>query len=102
MIGPFEHGHWTAKSCESEFQSLIAGRRYAVRSDFVDFDGDTHRSGETWKFLGANFLPFDDGQSLFVSLDGMREWHIRLQWRAEQQAHVLDNLDYFIQPDEIG
>lgn len=97
MIGPFKHGHWTASNCERAFQGLIAGQRYIVRSDFVDFDGDTHFSGETWDFLGANFLPYDDGQSLFVSLDGTHEWHIRLQWREEQQAHVLDNLDRYIQ-----
>jgi len=52
--------------------------------------------GETWTFLGHNFLPHDDGLSLFVSLDGDREWHIRLQWRDDQQGPLIDRLEDYI------
>jgi hypothetical protein len=62
----------------------------------VDFDGDTHSRGEEWTFLGASFLPHEDGLSLFVSLDGSREWHIRMQWRDEAQGAVLDALSRYL------
>jgi hypothetical protein len=41
-------------------------------------------------------LPHDDGLSLFVSLDGDREWHIRLQWRDDQQGPLIDRLEDYI------
>jgi hypothetical protein len=96
MIGPHQHGHWTNAGCDSAFQNLSRGSRYIVITDFVDFDGDVHQRDEAWNFLGANFLPYDDGQSLFVSLDGKHEWQIRLQWRDEAQAHVLDHFDKYV------
>jgi len=36
--------------------------------------------------------------SFFVSLDGSQEWQIRLQWRREQQAAVLDAPNEYLQP----
>ena len=98
MIGPFDKGHWTARGCDRSFQNLASGRRYAVVAPFSDFDGDLHPIGEDWTFVGAAFLPYDDGQSLFVSLDGAREWHIRLQWRPDQQGEILDHFDRYVQP----
>ena len=74
------------------FGPLEPGARYAVIVPFVDHDRDRHEIGESWTFLGHNFLPYDDGLSLFVSLDGEQEWHIRLQWRPEEQADVIDGL----------
>jgi hypothetical protein len=70
--------------------------RFEVVRDFTDYDGEAHLAGESWTFVGHNFLPYDDGLSLFVSLDGEREWHIRLQWRDSQQGPVIDNLDAHI------
>ena len=75
---------------------LEAGRRYRVSRGFTDFDGDPHRPGEEWTFLGASFLPQDDGLSLFVSLDGVREWQIRMQWRSDAQGEVLDTLSAYV------
>ena len=77
---------------------LEAGRRYRVLREFADFDGDAHYPGEEWAFLGASFLPHDDGLSLFVSLDGVQEWQIRMQWRAEAQGAVLDTLRAYVGP----
>ena len=37
-------------------------------------------------FLGHSFLPYEDGMSFFVSIDGINEWHLRLQWRPEEQG----------------
>jgi hypothetical protein len=73
------------------------GHRYEVARDFIDFDGATHRSGESWIYLGHAFLAHDDGLSLFVSLDDDSEWHIRLRWRSDQQGAVIDGLNGYIQ-----
>ena len=79
----------------ASFGPLAAGTRYRVTQPFIDFDGDRHEAGESWTFLGSNFAPHDDGLSLFVSLDGAREWHIRLCWRPEDQGAIIDRLgDY--------
>jgi len=53
---------------------------------------------ESWVYLGRNFVPYEDGLSLFVSLDGLNEWQIRLQWRPEQQGAVIDNLHEYVRP----
>lgn len=70
--------------------------------EFADYDGDIHRAGESWTFLGANVLPNEDGQSLFVSCDDEREWHIRLQWRDEKQAEVLDHFERYVEAEEVS
>ncbi|MCB8879676.1 DUF3601 domain-containing protein [Acidisoma cellulosilytica] len=79
---------------------MIPGCRYAVIQPFKDYDGGCHAIGERWVFLGANFLPYEDGRSLFVSLDGQREWHIRLQSRPEAQGPILDQWDRFVRLDQ--
>lgn len=98
MIGPFEQGHWSKNAAQRSFGAMTAGGRYVVSVSFTDFDRDVHPVGEAWTFFGAAFSPYDDGQSLFVSLDGQREWHIRLQWRSETQAEILDHFDAYVQP----
>jgi hypothetical protein len=98
MYGPCPAGHWTHLRLEAEFGPLDAGRRYRVVRPFVDYDGDTHKVGEAWTFLGKNFLPYDDGVSLFVSLDGTQEWHIRLRWTPEDQADIIDALQDYLVP----
>lgn len=100
MIGPFERGHWAGNAAQRSFGAMVAGGRYVVVVPFTDFDGDVHPIGEAWTFLGATFLPHDDGQTLFVTLDGEREWHIRLQWRAETQAEILDHFDTYVQSQD--
>jgi hypothetical protein len=96
MHGPEPPGHWTIQRPQTAFQHLVPGLRFEVVRDFKDYDGQAHRAGENWIFLGHIFLPHDDGLSLFVSLDGEREWHIRLQWRDDQQGPVIDDLDAYI------
>ena len=99
MHGPLGPGHWTGDSAlASSHEFLKAGRRYRVLRAFVDFDGDPHPRDEEWVFLGQSFLPHDDGLSLFVSLDGSREWQIRLQWRPDAQGAILDRLTDYIAP----
>ena len=35
---------------------------------------------------------------LFVSLDGEREWQIRLQWRKDAQGPIIDALEDYVGP----
>jgi hypothetical protein len=102
MQGPQQFGHWNsidAPNCGKKHQLLHAGRWYRVTKSFVDFDGDEHEEGERWQFLGYSYLPYDDGMSWFVSLDGTREWHIRLQWRPDAQIEILESLATYIVED---
>jgi hypothetical protein len=97
MYGPEHPGKWSSLIApNSAHQHLRAGQRYRVIREFVDFDKDVHLPGEEWVFLGHSFVPYDDGMSFFVSLDGVREWQIPLQWRPDQQAEILDNLANYV------
>ena len=99
MYGPRESGTWTSGGgLDPRHAFLQSGRRYRVLREFTDFDGDAHRAGEEWTFLGSNFVPYEDGLSLFVSKDGVSEWQIRMQWRPEAQGPVLDRLDAYVGP----
>jgi len=98
-FGPMPIGTWSAHDAPNSGRAhnfLQAGKLYVVIKEFADYDRHTHALGEQWCFLGFSFLPYDDGMSFFVSFDGAQEWHIRLQWRAEEQAHVLDNLSEYV------
>jgi hypothetical protein len=77
-----------------EFKHLIVGRRYAVIAPFTDYDGKLREAGETFTYLGHNFLPYEDGLTLNID-PGVS---IRLQWRAEAQAGVIDALERYIGP----
>src|SRR3954454_5619493 len=100
MNGPRPPGFWQearrAANGLGAFKHFQAGRSYVVVAAFTDHDGDAHRPGERWIFLGSSFQPHDDGLSLFVSLDGDREWQIRLQWRAEEQGAIIDRLEDYL------
>ncbi|QDU64728.1 hypothetical protein Pan216_56200 [Planctomycetes bacterium Pan216] len=92
-MGP-TNGHWTSHSSPLQSDDYRrSGKRYRVAKEFVDFDGDRHPVDERWLFLGSPFLPYDDGLSLFVSVDGTREWHIRLQQREETQKEIIEDLE---------
>lgn len=97
--GPQPLGTWSnlkAQNCGKSHEFLQAGKRYQVIKEFSDYDRDIHPPGEEWLFMGYSFLPYDDGMSFFVSFDGKREWHIRLQWRPEEQGPVLDKLIEYV------
>ena len=79
MIGPMPRFHWTGKlTTSSRWAHLQAGREYVVTEAFVDLDGSAHPRGERWTYLGHAYFPLHNGLSLFVSLEGTQEWHIRL------------------------
>lgn len=98
MIGPKPRGTWITNAARNArgYDMLEPGLRYAVIREFEDFDGGVHSYGETWIFLGHSFAPHDDGLSLFVSLDGEHEWHIRMQCRPEAQGRVVDRLAEYV------
>jgi hypothetical protein len=96
MQGPKPSGTWTQKLEGRSYGYLRPGRVYDVRRAFVDYDGGLHPVGERWTYLTYNFLPYDDGLSLFVSLDGKQEWHIRLQDREGEQGGIVGELEKYI------
>lgn len=99
MFGPKPKGFWintNGANLVANHQSLQVGQRYRVIHEFEDYDRHVHPVGDTWTFLGHSFLPYEDGMSFFVSVDNQQEWLIRLQWRREAQAHILDNLPKYL------
>jgi hypothetical protein len=90
MFDAFPAGTFTKLGIDRPFGPFEVGARYEVVRAFTDFDGDTHPPGETWAFLGHNFVPYEDGLSLFVTLDGEREWNMRMCWRPEDQGPVIN------------
>jgi hypothetical protein len=89
-------GAYTSHGVGHDWNIFSVGRRYRVVQAFVDFDRQVHPIGEEWTYIGAAFLPYDDGRSIFVSLDGDREWHIRMQDREEEQQGVLDHIGEYV------
>lgn len=81
----------------TSFGHLWPGTTYTVVQAFRDFDGTDHPVGEIWTFIGSSFLPYDDGLSLFVAIEGDRR-QIRMQWREEAQGPIIDNLEDYVQP----
>jgi len=75
---------------------LTPGKQYRLVAAFVDYDGIAHPIGESWAFLGKNFLPYEDGLTLFVERDG-KEVPLRLQWRAETQGQIIDHFSEFVE-----
>jgi len=75
---------------------LIPGQTYCVITTFKDYDGIIHPVGECWRFVGKNFLPYDDGLSLLVERNGQNV-PFRLQWRAETQGQIIDDFSDFVE-----
>ena len=76
-----------------DFKHLVGGRRYVVRQAFADYDGGRHEIGETWTFSHHDFLPYDDGLTLWID-PGVA---IRLQWTPQSQGPIIDNLEAYIE-----
>ncbi len=74
---------------------LVPGQIYRVIIAFTDYDGVLHPIGEYWRFIKKNFLPYEDGLTLFIERDG-QEISFRLQWRTETQSQVIDNFSDFV------
>lgn len=94
-------GFWSAKNAKP-YGHLVPGRRYRVVRRFVDFDYDAHEVGEEWTYLGTSFLPHDDGRSLFVTLDGALEHHIRMKDVEAEQGPILADFESYVVPVAIA
>jgi hypothetical protein len=75
-------------------QQMTPGREYMIVQSFTDFDGALRSAGERWVFKGYDFLPYDDGLTLFTDPGP----GVRLQWRRETQGEIIDRLAEFIRP----
>ena len=75
---------------------LQPDRKYQVIQAFTDFDGRVHPVGETWWFRGDNFLPYDDGLSLFLSPDGEARIQVRMRWLPGDQGEILDRFKDYV------
>ena len=88
-------GFWSEGKAKS-YRHLVPGRRYRVVQRFVDFDRGAHEVGEEWTYLGTSFLPRDDGRSLFVTVDGEVEHHVRMQDVDSEQGSILSRLESYV------
>jgi hypothetical protein len=75
---------------------LIPGQSYIVVKTFNDYDGIPHPVGERWRFVSKDFLPYEDGLTLYVERNG-RTVPFRLQWRGETQGQIIDKLSDFVE-----
>ncbi|HLO33109.1 MAG TPA: DUF3601 domain-containing protein [Anaerolineales bacterium] len=75
---------------------LVPGQTYSVIADFKDYDGIVHSVGERWRFVGKDFLPYEDGLTLIIEKNGQTV-PFRLQWRAETQGQIIDNFSDFVE-----
>ncbi|WP_417761425.1 hypothetical protein [Shewanella sp.] len=85
-----------SRQLDKQYAHLNAGQTYRVMQSFVDYDNDTYPEGTTLLFIGANFVPYDDGLSLFCEINGA-EQQIRLQLRPEEQLHIVRSLEQYLQ-----
>lgn len=76
---------------------LTPGQFYRVIKPFQDYDAITHPVGEQWRFGRKSFLPYEDGLSLFVEMNG-RQIIFRMQWRPETQGLIIDHFSDYVEP----
>lgn len=74
---------------------MIPGKSYRVLKAFTDFDGLVHDVGECWIFTGKNFLPYEDGLTLYTEKEG-RQGTFRMQWRDEAQGDIISNFSDYV------
>ncbi len=79
---------------------LVSGQTYRVIAPFTDYDGIIHPVGESWRFVKKNFLPYEDGLSLFIERNGQNV-SFRLQWREETQGELIDNFSDFVEENDL-
>jgi hypothetical protein len=75
---------------------LVPGQTYRVVLPFKDYDQINHPVGESWRFLEKHFLPYEDGLTLVILLDGQK-MGVRLQWRGESQADIIDHFSDYVE-----
>ncbi|MBM4035332.1 MAG: DUF3601 domain-containing protein [Planctomycetes bacterium] len=106
MRGPPDpKGTWaklTGRNVTTSYGFLSAGRWFRVKKEFTDAIGDLHPVGETWLFVGAAYMHYDDVQCFCVSLDGEGEWRFHLMGDPAAQGPILHDLEDYIEPARSG
>ncbi len=80
-----------------EYGHLISGKKYAIAKSFRDYDNYPYEEGNVIEFIGSNFVPYEDGLSLFCIYKD-REKQIRLQVRPGAQEEIAHNLKEYLEP----
>jgi hypothetical protein len=79
--------------------NLTPGQKYRIIKPFTDYDRALHKVGQCWTFVETHFLPYEDGLTVMVRLDGNpTTLAFRLQWRPEQQADIINNFLDYVEP----
>lgn len=78
-----------------EYNHLKAGKRYSIVKSFSDYDNYLYEEGNVIEFIGSNFVPYEDGLSLFCIYKD-REQQITLQVRPEAQQEIAHNLQQYL------
>ena len=82
---------------DRKYDHLRAGRKYSIVKSFRDYDNYQYEEGNIIEFIGSNFVPYEDGLSLFCIYKD-REKQIRLQLRPEEQQEIASNLKEYLVP----
>lgn len=79
--------------------NLTPGKKYKVVKPFTDHDKHVHEPGQTWTFVETNFLPYEDGLTVHLTLDGNpnKVLLFRLQWRREEQADIIEHFRDYVE-----
>ena len=76
---------------------MTPGPTYRVVRPFTDFDGRRHAAGDLWTYRSESFLPYDDGLTLFVTING-QEAQIRMRVTPDDQGPIIDSFaEYLIE-----
>jgi len=75
---------------------MVPNKTYRITQPFTDYDGSVHDIGESWVFVSKNFLPYDDGLTLYIETQG-KPGTIRMQWRDEAQGEVISNFSDYVE-----
>ncbi len=83
------------ENLDKTYRHLKSGKSYKVVASFEDYDGCLHDVGEHWIFIGSNFVPYEDGLSLFAVINGV-DSQVRLQHRLEEQSKTIENIEQYL------
>jgi hypothetical protein len=78
-----------------EYGHLKAGQKYTIVKTFRDYNNYPYEKSKIIEFIGSNFVPYEDGLSLFCIYNGS-EHQIRLQLRPESQEEIVNNLEQYM------
>ena len=98
MLKAFPTGHFTKFSgIATDLGFLKVGQKYSIVREFSDAGRQVHTIGESWTYLGHFYVPYDDVESIYVSIDGDNECCIPMRTTADQQADILKDLENYVQ-----